>query len=60
MLDNIAMTDACVAPWESSEGFMRKIALTLLIAFGLTIVAASLFPSHVLVQTAVAGPKDDR
>jgi len=39
---------------------MRKIALTLLIAFGLTIVAASLFPSHVLVQTAVAGPKDDR
>src|SRR5262245_65803815 len=42
------------------EGIMRKIALALLIAFGVTIVAVSLAPSHFLVQTAVAGPKGDR
>jgi|AmaraimetFIIA100_FD_contig_31_54682779_length_317_multi_2_in_0_out_0_1 hypothetical protein len=39
---------------------MSKIALALLIAFGVTIVAVSLAPSHLLVQTAVAGPKGDR
>jgi hypothetical protein len=37
---------------------MSKIALALLIAFGVTIVAVSLAPSH--LQTAVAGPKGDR
>jgi len=39
---------------------MRKIALALLIAIGLTIVVGSLFPGQLLVQTAVADPKKDR
>ena len=39
---------------------MRKIALALLIALGLTIVVGSLFPGHLLVQSAVADPKEDR